>query len=121
MIKENLSGNFVQVSPLRKYNKPHLEQTVWDVDQEWSIRAAARRQKWIDQSQSLNIYRRHQFTGRHLDAWYRLAWKLGVKTTYYLRNQKETAEGSANNNILKAGGVKPQAQGAEGFECEACQ
>ncbi len=121
VIKENLSGNFVQVSPLRKYNKPHLEQTVWDVDQEWSIRAAARRQKWIDQSQSLNIYRRHQFTGRHLDAWYRLAWKLGVKTTYYLRNQKETAEGSANNNILKAGGVKPQAQGAEGFECEACQ
>lgn len=121
-IKENLSGNFVQVSPLRKYNRPDLEVTVWEAEQEWSIDAAAARQKWIDQSQSLNIYRRKEFTGRHLDAWYRRAWKKGVKTTYYLRNQPSTAEDSAKSNILKAASASaPVAAPVDGFECEACQ
>jgi len=116
VVKENLSGNFVQVSPLRKHNKPHLEQTVWEVDQEWSIRAAARRQKWIDQSQSLNIYRRREFSGRHLDAWYRLAWKLGVKTTYYLRNQKKNGDMERVDQR-----VAHKAPAIAEFECEACQ
>ena len=118
-IKENLSGNFVQVSPLRKHNKPHLEKTVWEVDQEWSIEAAARRQKWICQSQSLNIYRRKEFSGRHLDAWYTLLWEKGCKTSYYLRNQNRTEEDTAKANILKSEHAK--AVSAEGFECEACQ
>ncbi|SUE95858.1 ribonucleotide-diphosphate reductase subunit alpha [Ectopseudomonas mendocina] len=118
-VKENLSGTFVQVSPLRKHGKLHLEKTVWEVDQDWSIDAAIRRQKWIDQSQSLNIYRRKEFSGRHLDAWYRRAWRGGVKTTYYLRNQTSTADDSAKSNILKT--TQTPAPAVEGFECEACQ
>lgn len=118
LVKQNLSGNFVQISPLRKYNRPGLEQTVWEIEQEWSIRAAAKRQKWIDQSQSLNIFRRREFAGRHLDAWYKLAWKLGVKTTYYLRNQKKDSD---MERVDERVARQVSAASSEGFECEACQ
>ena len=88
--KENLSGNFLQINPLAKHGRPDLVQTVWESDQIWSIDAAAKRQKWIDQSQSLNLYRRPEHTGRVLDTWYSRANKKGVKTTYYLRNMGNT-------------------------------
>jgi len=130
VIKENLSGNFVQVSPLRKYDKPHLEQTAWEVDQLWTVRAAAKRQKWICQSQSLNLYRKYDMKGRDLDVLYSTARKEGVKTTYYLRN--ETSQGYTERTGLVAGqgGVTaPPAEASvmtpvaadEGFICEACQ
>lgn len=117
VVKENLSGSFVQISPLVKYGKPELEETVWEVGQEWSIRAAAKRQKWIDQSQSLNIFRRRELTGRDLDFLYKLAWKLGVKTTYYLRNQKKNGDMERVDQKV----VERVVPDADGFECEACQ
>lgn len=66
-----------------------LYATAFEIDSSWLIEAAARRQKWIDQSQSLNLYIAEP-NGRKLDALYRLAWKRGLKTTYYLRSQGAT-------------------------------
>ncbi|BAT61819.1 ribonucleoside-diphosphate reductase 1 subunit alpha [Variibacter gotjawalensis] len=61
-----------------------LYATSFEIETSWLIRAAARRQKWIDQGQSLNLYIA-QPSGRKLDEAYRQAWRLGLKTTYYLR------------------------------------
>ncbi|MFK8252064.1 ribonucleoside-diphosphate reductase subunit alpha [Ancylobacter terrae] len=66
-----------------------LYATAFEIDAAWLIEAAARRQKWIDQSQSLNFYVANP-SGRKLDATYRLAWKRGLKTTYYLRSRSAT-------------------------------
>lgn len=130
--KENLSGRFLQINPLHKYNKPELVKTVWEVDQMWSIKAAARRQKWIDQSQSLNLYRTKDIKGRTLDLWYTTAWELDVKTTYYLRNQGATdgagrIEDVATQEPAPAAPFPPVVETpaeepvTSYFECEACQ
>lgn len=66
-----------------------LYATAFEVDPEWLVRAASRRQKWIDQAQSLNLYVTEP-DGRKLDSLYRLAWRCGLKTTYYLRSQAAT-------------------------------
>ncbi|RST84578.1 ribonucleoside-diphosphate reductase subunit alpha, partial [Aquibium carbonis] len=66
-----------------------LYATSFEIEPHWLIRAAARRQKWIDQAQSLNLYMA-QPSGRKLDEAYRLAWRLGLKTTYYLRAMSAT-------------------------------
>ncbi|WP_304171387.1 ribonucleoside-diphosphate reductase subunit alpha [Limnochorda pilosa] len=58
--------------------------TAFEIDPRWLIEAAARRQKWIDMGQSLNLYLAEP-SGRKLDEMYRLAWRKGLKTTYYLR------------------------------------
>ena len=63
--------------------------TAFEIDGSWLIRAASRRQKWIDQAQSLNLYMA-QPNGRKLDEIYRLAWRTGCKTTYYLRSTSKT-------------------------------
>ncbi|MDQ2847365.1 MAG: ribonucleoside-diphosphate reductase subunit alpha [Actinomycetota bacterium] len=63
--------------------------TAFEVDGSWLIRAASRRQKWIDQSQSLNLYVAAP-NGKDLDELYRLAWRTGCKTTYYLRSTSAT-------------------------------
>ena len=63
-----------------------LYATAFEIDPRWLVEAAARRQKWIDQAQSLNIYMAGA-SGKKLDALYRLAWLRGLKTTYYLRTQ----------------------------------
>ena len=66
-----------------------LYATAFEIESAWLIEAAARRQKWIDQSQSLNLYIASP-SGKKLDALYRLAWKRGLKTTYYLRSRAAT-------------------------------
>jgi ribonucleoside-diphosphate reductase alpha chain len=66
-----------------------LYATAFEIDSRWLIEAAARRQKWLDQAQSLNLYLA-QPSGRELDALYQLAWTRGLKTTYYLRSQAAT-------------------------------
>ena len=66
-----------------------LYATAFEIDAHWLVDAAARRQKWIDQGQSLNLYIAAP-NGRKLDALYRLAWERGLKTTYYLRAQSAT-------------------------------
>ena len=63
--------------------------TAFEIEGAWLIRAASRRQKWIDQAQSLNLYVA-QPNGRKLDEIYRLAWRTGCKTTYYLRSTSKT-------------------------------
>jgi ribonucleoside-diphosphate reductase alpha chain len=66
-----------------------LYATAFEIDSAWLIEAASRRQKWIDQSQSLNLYIANP-SGKKLDALYRLAWTRGLKTTYYLRSRSAT-------------------------------
>ena len=66
-----------------------LYATAFEVDPAWLLRSASRRQKWIDQAQSLNLYVSSP-NGRMLDTLYRTAWQLGLKTTYYLRSSSAT-------------------------------
>ena len=74
------------------------------------VEAAARRQKWIDQAQSLNIYMAGA-SGKKLNDVYTLAWKRGLKTTYYLRTmaatsaEKSTGKGGELNAVSSSGGM----------------
>jgi ribonucleoside-diphosphate reductase alpha chain len=108
-----------------------LYATAFEIESTWLIEAAARRQKWIDQSQSLNLYIA-QPSGRKLDALYRLAWKRGLKTTYYLRSRSAThvekstlkgTDGKLNAVAASAAITEPQGQvcSLDDPTCEACQ
>ncbi|MBL8383730.1 MAG: ribonucleoside-diphosphate reductase subunit alpha [Burkholderiales bacterium] len=77
----------------------NLYATAFEVDSKWIVEAAARRQKWIDQAQSLNIYMAGA-SGKKLDETYKLAWLRGLKTTYYLRTLGAT---NAEKSTVKAG------------------
>ena len=116
--------------------------TAFEVEPKWLVEAASRRQKWIDQAQSLNIYMAGA-SGKKLDETYKLAWLRGLKTTYYLRTmgathtEKSTSKTGALNAVDSGGGMGASAQAAApeadgpacmlrpgdpGFEeCEACQ
>lgn len=78
-----------------------LYATAFEMDPSWLIEAGARRQKWIDQSQSLNIYM-GGVSGKKLDDTYKLAWIRGLKTTYYLRSMGATA---AEKSTVRAGSL----------------
>jgi ribonucleoside-diphosphate reductase alpha chain len=86
-----------------------LYATAFEVDTKWVIEAAARRQKWIDQAQSLNIYMAGA-SGKKLDETYKLAWLRGLKTTYYLRTigathaEKSTVKAGVLNAVPSEGG-----------------
>jgi len=89
--------------------------TAFEVEADWLIEAAARRQKWIDQSQSLNLYVAGA-SGKQLDHLYRLAWRRGLKTTYYLRTLAATAmEKTAGDD------APTRACSITDPDCEACQ
>ncbi|AEK63702.1 ribonucleoside-diphosphate reductase, alpha subunit [Collimonas fungivorans] len=125
--------------------------TAFEVEPSWLVEAASRRQKWIDQAQSLNIYMAGA-SGKKLDETYKLAWLRGLKTTYYLRTigathtEKSTSKTGALNAVSVDGGASGGAAatygtaavaaapqeldgpactmrpGDPGFEeCEACQ
>jgi len=85
-----------------------LYATAFEVDTRWLVEAAARRQKWIDQAQSLNIYMAGA-SGKKLDDTYKLAWVRGLKTTYYLRTQSAT---HAEKSTVAAGRLNAVASGA---------
>ncbi|MBS4038754.1 MAG: ribonucleoside-diphosphate reductase subunit alpha, partial [Hydrogenophaga sp.] len=76
----------------------------------WLVEAAARRQKWIDQAQSLNIYMAGA-SGKKLDETYKLAWLRGLKTTYYLRTTSATQieKSTGRTGQLNAVSVTPNA------------
>jgi ribonucleoside-diphosphate reductase alpha chain len=119
-----------------------LYATAFEVEPQWLVEAASRRQKWIDQAQSLNIYMAGA-SGKKLDDTYKLAWLRGLKTTYYLRTisathvEKSTVKGGALNSVSNGdptlaaaaaaaveadGPVCTMRPGDAGFdECEACQ
>ena len=125
-----------------------LYATAFEVEPSWLVEAASRRQKWIDQAQSLNIYMGGA-SGKKLDDTYKLAWLRGLKTTYYLRTmaathvEKSTVSSGQLNSVSSGGGVNgtdaavaagaggaveadgpacTMRPGDAGFEeCEACQ
>jgi len=86
-----------------------LYATAFEVETRWLVEAAARRQKWIDQAQSLNIYIAGA-SGKKLDDTYKLAWLRGLKTTYYLRTQSAT---HAEKSTVKAGRLNAVSSGGE--------
>ncbi len=85
--------------------------------------AGSRRQKWIDQAQSLNLYMAEP-SGKKLDMSYRMAWLRGLKTTYYLRSMGAT---NAEKSTLATGALnavkldEPKVCLIDNPECEACQ
>jgi ribonucleoside-diphosphate reductase alpha chain len=114
---------------------------VFDIQPEWIIRAAAARGKWIDQSQSLNIFT-NTTSGKHISDVYIYAWNLGLKTTYYMRSlgastiekssidvnkwKNEAANESRETSapiaeVQKQAAIEEVAFTFEGEACEACQ
>jgi ribonucleoside-diphosphate reductase alpha chain len=87
-----------------------LYATAFEVETTWLVEAAARRQKWIDQAQSLNIYMAGA-SGKKLDDTYKLAWTRGLKTTYYLRTRGAT---HAEKSTVTAGRMNSVSSGNEG-------
>jgi ribonucleoside-diphosphate reductase alpha chain len=86
-----------------------LYATAFEVAPSWLVEAAARRQKWIDQAQSLNIYMAGA-SGKKLDDTYKLAWTRGLKTTYYLRTRSAT---HVEKSTVAAGGLNAVSSGVE--------
>jgi ribonucleoside-diphosphate reductase alpha chain len=105
--------------------------TAFEVDASWLIKAGSRRQKWIDQAQSLNLYMSEP-SGKKLDEMYKLAWTSGLKTTYYLRTTSAT---SAEKSTVKTGALNAVSSSVASSvpvqmgkaclitdpECESCQ
>lgn len=99
-----------------------LYATAFDIEAKWLIEAASRRQKWIDQAQSLNLYMAAP-SGKKLDAMYKLAWSKGLKTTYYLRsmgatNAERVTVSDGKLNAVQSG---PKICSIDNPDCEACQ
>ncbi|GIS32546.1 MAG: hypothetical protein Ct9H90mP4_04600 [Gammaproteobacteria bacterium] len=106
--------------------------TAFEIEPRWLVDAASRRQKWIDQSQSLNLYIARP-SGKKLDVMYRMAWLRGLKTTYYLRSRAATttekstiATGELNAVSANAQPEPTPATDASACsildpDCEACQ
>ena len=111
-----------------------LYATAFEIEPQWLVECAARRQKWVDQSQSLNIYMAGA-SGKKLDDTYKLAWLRGLKTTYYLRTlgatstEKSTGRAGQLNAVTASGGAamaadelaQPKFCAIDDPECEACQ
>lgn len=109
-----------------------LYQTAFELDARWLVEAASRRQKWIDQGQSLNLYMSEP-NGQKLDALYKLAWVRGLKTTYYLRSmgathvEKSTMDASRSSglnaveNTPNSSSEAPKACSILDPDCDACQ
>ena len=97
-----------------------LYSTAFEVEPKWLVEAASRRQKWIDQAQSLNIYMAGA-SGKKLDDTYKLAWVRGLKTTYYLRTQSAThvEMSTVNTRQLNAVSSGPESTPSHGSAPEA--
>lgn len=137
-LKKHQLWDAVMVNDLKYYNGSlskisripaalkQLYTTAFEVDATWLIEASARRQKWIDQSQSLNLYVA-QPSGKKLDSIYRLGWIRGLKTHYYLRTlgatnaEKSTIHDGALNAVQLEASSQPKACSIEDPDCEACQ
>ena len=104
--EENLSGLIPVVAPGLNLQTWNFYQSAYDLDQNLLIKAAAIRQKWIDQGQSTNVFMSlERASGKYLNEIYMNAWRLGLKSTYYLRSQSPQAEETMDRSI----------------ECEGCQ
>ena len=106
--------------------------TAFEIEPRWLVDAGSRRQKWIDQAQSLNLYLA-EASGKKLDITYRMAWYRGLKTTYYLRaigataTEKSTVSDGALNAVkaqiedMVVAAPVPLACSIDNPDCEACQ
>ena len=112
-------------------NLKMLYSTAFEVDPRWLVECASRRQKWLDQAQSLNLYMSAP-DGKKMDNLYKLAWIRGLKTTYYLRSlgathvEKSTLSGGRENKLAaveRAGSeqLDPNLCTLDDAECESCQ
>lgn len=129
--EKNISGQFMVVDPCVKYGRADLLKTVWEIDPIWVLRSGAARQKWVDQAQSLNIFIKQGTKGRDLAEIYMQAWRLGLKSTYYLRGQtktKEVPKSLAVATVIEPAAVEaieePQGRFCSidaGPGCESCQ
>ena len=129
-------GSLSKISRIPDYIKT-IYSTAFEVEPRYIVEAASRRQKWIDQGQSLNLYIGNA-DGKKLDITYRMAWYSGLKTTYYLRSigatstEKSTVQQGKLNAVssgqaeaapqeLGAAAPVPTAAAMEEPDCEACQ
>ena len=133
--EENLSGLIPVVAPKLSPDTWSFYTPAFEIDQLQVIKAAAIRQKWIDQGQSLNLYMKEP-NGAKLDNLYKLAWVRGLKTTYYLRTlgatgaEKTSSDDSSSvskpalkvaSNLVSVGSEAPKACSILDPDCEACQ
>ena len=129
-------GSLAQIGRIPDEVK-NLFMTAFEVEPRYIVESASRRQKWIDQAQSLNLYIANA-SGKKLDVTYRMAWLLGLKTTYYLRSlaatttEKSTVKQGALNAVsastettnsqeLGEPAPVPDACSIDDPDCEACQ
>ncbi|MHB1202692.1 MAG: ribonucleoside-diphosphate reductase subunit alpha [Acidithiobacillus sp.] len=114
-------GSVMPIDRIPAKLKP-LYANAFETDPTWLIEAAARRQKWLDQAQSLNLYFA-QASGKKIDDTYRLAWQRGLKTTYYLRSLGATAaeKSTVQTGTLNAVSGILKACAIDDPSCEACQ
>jgi len=105
-----------------------LYASAFEIDPRWLVECASRRQKWIDQAQSLNLYMANP-DGRKLDNLYKLAWVRGLKTTYYLRSmgathvEKSTLSDGRENKLAAVERENPASNACsiDDTDCESCQ
>ena len=123
---KNLNGSLEGINRVPD-DLNRLFATSFEVEPKWLIEAASRRQKWIDQSQSLNLYVSEP-NGKKLDVMYKMAWLRGLKTTYYLRSRSATTSEKSTITNLELNAVAanqaseaPEACSILDPDCEACQ
>ena len=105
--EENLSGLIPVVVPNLNPDTYAFYKPAYEVDQLDIIKAAAIRQKWIDQGQSTNIFLSlYKASGKYMNDIYMLAWKLGCKSTYYLRSQSPEAVADVADRSLECAGCQ---------------
>ena len=120
-------GNVDKIARIPEQIK-NLYATAFDIEPKWIIESASRRQKWIDQSQSLNLYI-NEPNGKKLDVMYRMAWLKGLKTTYYLRSKGATTAEKSTIHTGELNAVStssetaplPEACSITDPDCDACQ
>jgi ribonucleoside-diphosphate reductase alpha chain len=119
------NGSVAKISRIPEEIKQRYA-TAFEIDPLWLVKAASRRQKWIDQAQSLNLYMAEP-SGKKLDQLYRDAWTYGLKTTYYMRSmgatntEKSTIHDGALNAVQSNQETQPKACLITDPTCEACQ
>lgn len=123
-------GSIKHIEAIPEALKQRFSQA-FEIDSHWLIEAGARRQKWIDQAQSINIYMPAP-SGKQLDSLYKTAWSRGLKTTYYLRSlgatqmekslEEKTSEKPEQSDFeLSASAELPKVCSILEPDCEACQ
>lgn len=131
-VKKNMSGSFIVTDSSLRHGRPELCKEAFDIHPLWIIKAAAVRQKWLDQAQSTNIFVKADVKGKELDEIYTTAWRLGLKTTYYLRGQSASVKRAVTAPAPAAQAptedepvVEVESEGAfcdrSNPDCESCQ